>query len=146
MIRHVLSTLAHKFLVARYLIAFAVRLTWRALVHDASKLGRFERAEFARVLPFLRGTTYGTQAYRHWLDELGPALRHHYRANSHHPEHHDDGVAGMDLLDLVEMFCDWRAAVRRHADGDIVASVEHNVERFTLGPTMAAVLRTEAKR
>jgi hypothetical protein len=52
----------------------------------------------------------------------------------------------MDLLDLVEMFCDWRAAVRRHRDGDIVESVEHNVERFTLGPTLAAVLRKEARR
>jgi hypothetical protein len=146
MIRHTLSTIAHKWNVARYLLAFAARLAWRALVHDASKLGRYERTEFARVLPYLRGTTYGTQAYRHWLDELGPALAHHYEANSHHPEHHDDGVAGMDLLDLVEMFCDWRAAVRRHRDGDIVESVEHNVERFTLGPTLAAVLRKEARR
>lgn len=43
------------------------------------------------------------------------------------PEH---GMGGMNLLDLIEMLCDWKAATLRHADGDIVRSVEQNQKRF----------------
>lgn len=52
----------------------------------------------------------------------------------------------MNLVDIVEMFCDWRAAVKRHADGDVNKSITHNTERFQLGEVLPEIFRNEAKR
>ena len=56
------------------------------------------------------------------------------------------GLFGFDLLDLVEMLCDWKAASLRHADGDIQKSIEHNVGRFSLDPQIASILRNTVMR
>ena len=39
-------------------------------------------------------------------------------------------VSQMNLIDIVEMLCDWKAATLRHADGDIRKSIEINQKRF----------------
>lgn len=36
----------------------------------------------------------------------------------------------MNLVDIIEMLCDWKAATLRHADGDIYKSIEINQKRF----------------
>ena len=118
----------------------------RGYWHDDSKLGKDEKPIFDVVTPKLRGLTYGTDAYREALKELGAALRHHYQNNSHHPEHYSNGVSGMDLLDLIEMYCDWAAATTRHADGDLGASIEHNSSRFELGPVLTSIFRNTFTR
>jgi hypothetical protein len=45
----------------------------------------------------------------------------------------------MDLLDLVEMFFDWKAATERTKDGDIRKSVEINSTRFNLSPQLVNI-------
>ena len=40
------------------------------------------------------------------------------------------GLEGMNLLDLIEMLCDWKAATLRHNDGDMLKSLEINAKRF----------------
>lgn len=50
------------------------------------------------------------------------------------------GVRGMSLLDLVEMLCDWIAATKRHADGDIRRSIEINQQRFGYSDEVKAIL------
>jgi len=51
------------------------------------------------------------------------------------------GIRGMTLLDVVEMLCDWKAATQRHADGDILKSVEINQKRFGYSDELKAILR-----
>ena len=34
------------------------------------------------------------------------------------------------LIDVIEMFCDWKASVLRHKDGDIMKSININQKRF----------------
>jgi hypothetical protein len=51
------------------------------------------------------------------------------------------GINGMDLLDIVELFCDWKAATMRHHDGSLAKSVEHNSSRFNLGPVLTNIFR-----
>ena len=70
---------------------------------------------------------------------MGDALKHHYEVNSHHPEHYDNGVAGMSLLDVMEMFCDWRAAAQRHSDGTFKKSLVINQERFAISDQLASI-------
>ena len=62
---------------------------------------------------------------------MGPALQHHYEDNCHHPEHYRNGIHDMNMVDLIEMLCDWRAAIKRyHPDGRnnfdaLLASIEN---------------------
>jgi hypothetical protein len=102
----------------------------RQAEHDASKLRSPEAEAFNEYTPKLKGTTYGSEEYKRFLADMKPALDHHYAHNSHHPEHYRDGIRGMNLLDVVEMLCDWLAATKRHADGDIRKSIAFNQKRF----------------
>jgi hypothetical protein len=136
----------HQRAVRAICYAFGKKVAERGATHDASKFEDPERRPFNLGATILRDTTYGSDEYRASLkDQLGEALAHHYANNRHHPEHFENGVDDMTLIDLLEMFCDWLAAVRRHADGDIYKSIEHNTERFGLSPQLAAILRNTAK-
>lgn len=107
------DTYEHIGRVRHYLTVCVGKLLDRASVHDASKLIEPELEAFDRMTPLLASLTYGTQAYKDSLTELGVALEHHYASNTHHPEHYGDGIAGMSLLDLLEMLVDWKAASER---------------------------------
>jgi hypothetical protein len=132
--------------VARRLKAVQVELGDRAWMHDASKLGPNEKPHFDGATPKLKGLTYGSVEYKAALAELGPALAHHYKHNSHHPECWPDGIKGMDLLDLIEMYCDWAAAVTRHADGNLAKSIEINADRFSMGNELLEIFRNTFRR
>lgn len=98
--------------------------------HDQSKLHSPEKEIFDEYTPKLAETTYGSEEYKTYLEEMKVALNHHYSKNRHHPEHHPNGIHDMNLVDLIEMLCDWKAATMRHNDGDIMKSIELNQERF----------------
>ena len=125
-----IETTRHKAWVAWYLFKACLALMQRACLHDPSKYSHQEAAYFEQALPALRNLEYGSDEYKAALDSIKPAIEHHYRANSHHPEHYKCGLAEMSPLDLVEMLCDWRAATRRHASGNLVKSIDINTSRF----------------
>jgi hypothetical protein len=117
----------------------------RAAVHDRSKLKEPEKPLFDEYTPKLKALTYGSDEYKAALVAMGPALQHHYATNSHHPEHYENGIAGMSLLDLVEMLADWKAAGERHADGNMLKSLEINRKRFGIDDQMFSVIVNTAK-
>lgn len=124
------ETLEHIQAVRRLIYKAIVDLSRRALVHDQSKLESPEVEVFNEFTPKLKESTYGSPEYEGFRAAMKPALDHHYANNSHHPEFFKDGVRGMNLLDVVEMLCDWKAATLRHANGDIRKSIELNQKRF----------------
>lgn len=132
--------------VAARLQAVCRELASRAERHDSSKLGEAEKPYFDEVGPNLKGLVYGSAEYEAAKQRLRPALAHHYAHNSHHPEHYRDGVAGMDLIDLVEMYCDWAAATLRSKDGDMARSLELNIDRFGIASPLAEILENTWKR
>lgn len=134
------DTIRHIEQVRERLNLIAGMLQGRGRFHDASKLESPEKEAYDALTPRLAGLTYGSEEYRATLREMRPAIEHHYAHNSHHPEHYDRGIAGMDLLDLVEMFCDWKAASLRHKDGDFAASLQINKERFGISDQLMAIL------
>jgi len=142
---HTQKTLRHISEVQDRIFDVVDRLEHRAAVHDQSKLEEPEASQFAEVSAELDEVEYGSEEYQALLEELNEALEHHYAKNRHHPEHFEDGVAGMTLVDLVEMFCDWCAATERHEDGDIYESIEENTDRFDLSPQLAQILRNTAE-
>lgn len=142
------DTHAHIGVVRGLLLDVVRELLDRAHVHDQSKLESPEVEVFDKFTPLLRDSTYGSDEYKEQLAAMGEGLRRHYAVtvNSHHPEHYERGIHGMDLLDLVEMLCDWKAATMRHADGDLDKSISLNRERFGYGDEIEALLRNTAER
>lgn len=140
------DTYEHIAKVGSYLLRAITSLHYRALDHDRSKLESPEREMFDEYTPKLRDTAYGSEEYKGFLREMGAAVEHHYEHNSHHPEHFENGVRGMSLLDLIEMLCDWQAAGERHADGgDLMRSIAANQERFGYGDELRAILENTAR-
>lgn len=140
------ETREHITQVARRLRTVCIELRERGIRHDMSKLGVDEKPIFDEMTPKLKTLVYGSEEYKASLAALGPALQHHYRENTHHPEHYPNGVSGMDLLDLVEMYCDWAAACLRNKDGDMGKSLEINFERFGITGPLADILRNTWQR
>jgi hypothetical protein len=114
--------------------------------HDSSKLKSPEKEIFDKFTPKLKNSTYGSEEYKTFLKEMKVALDNHYSLNSHHPEHYDNGINDMDLVDLLEMFCDWKAASERHENGDIYKSIEINKKRFNISEQLEKILINTAKR
>lgn len=49
-------------------------------------------------------------------------------------------VNGMNLLDVLEMFCDWKAATLRHNNGNLRKSIEHNTRRFGMSDMLVRIM------
>jgi hypothetical protein len=133
------DTLAHINRVRDHIEVFVASMLARGRVHDASKLEASEKATFDQIIPLLEGLAYGSPEYEAVVERARPALEHHYRRNSHHPEHHGPaGVAAMDLFDVVEMVCDWMAAAERNPDDGV--KLDYNVRLFGIEPQLASII------
>ena len=133
----------HILKVPAYLDTFVTELLRRGRVHDASKFSEAEKPAFDEAIPLLRGVSYGSPEYTEVLRRLQPAFDHHYRCNSHHPEHYGaEGIAGMDLFDLVEMVCDWMAAAKRNPKDGV--NLAYNIELFGMQDQLAAIVANTA--
>lgn len=131
------DTLAHIALVAQKLERVVQALRARGSVHDASKLVSPEKEMFDCFRPKLDTMSIESDEYKQALVEMGEALQHHYEHNSHHPEHFPDGVNGMNLIDVVEMVCDWAAAAQRKGE---VVNLDWARSRFGLAPQTESII------
>lgn len=139
------ETVAHVRRVGCLMLQAISGLQNRAVVHDDSKFSAEEFEAFARETPGLKALTYGSPEYKDALERLGPALRHHYDHNRHHPEYFGpEATDGMNLLDLIEMLADWKAATERHADGSLARSIVGNAKRFGYPPVLMHLLARSA--
>jgi hypothetical protein len=134
------ETYEHIGVVRHYLTLSINELLTRAIEHDASKLVDPEVTTFDEYTPKLKATTFGSDEYKANLQGMGEALDHHYAHNRHHPQYHTEGIDGMNLFDLLEMICDWLAAVKRHDDGDIRRSIAINGDRFHISDQLRSIL------
>lgn len=144
--RYEQETRDHIEAVRRALHGAQAELSRRALTHDRSKLREPERSGFQAMTADtrLKELTYGSDEYRAVLREHTPTITHHYDKNDHHPEHFPDGIAGMSLLSLLEMLCDWKASAGRMKDGDLLRSIEINQARFGYSDELRAILTNTA--
>lgn len=139
------ETYKHKQLVNKFINIVVKKLTDRAVGHDSSKLEELEADIFTEFTPKLAGCTYDSEEYRGYLKEMKVALDHHYACNRHHPEHFPNGIKDMDLVDLIEMICDWKASTLRHNDGNILTSIDKNQERFGYSQDLAQIFKNTIK-
>ena len=136
------KTWEHIDLVMRLLASAQIELMRRQFTHDRSKLVSPEWEMFEQITHKLEGMTYGSAEYEEQRKAmLGEALDHHYSHNRHHPEYFKDGLQGMNLFDLLEMFIDWNCACLRHKDGDINVSIEVNRDRFKMSDELVQIFK-----
>lgn len=135
------ETMRHILTVRSLLMQCMQELVVRGNNHDASKMSDPEVSLFVEYTPKLKGVEYNSPEYKEFLVGLKPALDNHYAKNSHHPEHYKDGINGMNLFDLIEMLCDWKASSLRGKNGNLSKSLETNVQRFEMSEQLALIMR-----
>lgn len=164
-----IETYKHIRTVQCYLRDVIKELLQRQIEHDESKLHSPEVEIFDEFTPKLADSTYGSDEYKSYLAGMKPALDHHYLMNSHHPEHYSFTVCDqcgqtdaepctcggprtekcdvgrMNLIDLIEMLCDWKAATLRHKNGDLSRSIDINQKRFGYSDEMKSILHNTAR-
>ena len=140
------DTLTHIKRIGALLHKMILELTCRIDNHDSSKLITPEKEIFDEYTPKLKNSTYGSEEYKTFLKEMKKALDNHYALNHHHPEHYQKGINGMDLIDILEKICDWKAASERHANGNIYESIKINKQRFDISDQLEQILMNTAKR
>ena len=154
------DTYKHIQTVQGLLLKAITELQKRSQEHDQSKLVSPEVEVFDEYTPKLAGSTYGSDEYKQFLEGMGVGLHHHYFNNRHHPEfwcyesngdyypeHLENGnaIRNMNLLDVLEMLIDWKAATLRHNDGDIRKSIEINQKRFGYSDELKALFLNTLK-
>ena len=139
------ETYKHIKRVNELLIKFSTLLLNRAVHHDDSKLEEPEASVFEEVTPALKKLTYNSPEYKEQLSKIEAVLKHHYAKNLHHPQHFKNGIRDMSLLDLVEMFLDWKAASERHDDGNLNKSIQENQGRFGYTDELKCIMENTAK-
>jgi hypothetical protein len=131
--------------VRKYIRFMIDKIDMRGVKHDASKLESPEVEVFAEHTSKLNNITFGSEEYYHNLESMKSALDHHYASNRHHPEHFVNGINDMTLVDILEMFCDWKASTLRHNDGNLLKSIETNAERFKMDDQLKQILINTAR-
>lgn len=139
------ETIKHIETVRKYLRIIIDKLVSRGVEHDHLKLETPEVEIFTEYTPKLAASTYGSDEYNAFLREMNVALQHHYANYRHHPEHFERGINDMNLVDIVEMLCDWKAASMRHNDGNLLKSIDINARRFGYDDQIKQILINTAK-
>ena len=140
------ETQKHKNRVKELLNQASDEILNRGKNHDNSKLESAEKELFDEYTSKLGGVIYGSDQYNEFLKAFKPALDHHYENNSHHPEHYENGIDGMNLFDIIELFFDWKASGERHRGGNIYESIRINKARFNISDQLEKILINTAKK
>ncbi len=139
--KYAIDILAHWAMVKYFCNELVKTLDINVSKHDLSKLEPPERDYFEKYSPLLKKSIYGSKQYKSFLKSMKPALDHHYSVSRHHPEFHKSGIKDMNLVDLIEMICDWKASNLRHNKGDIYNSLEINQKRFKYTDELKSILK-----
>lgn len=131
--------------VRKYIRFFTDKLTSRGENHDASKMESPEVELFAEHTERLAEIEYGSDEYKKELEELQPALEHHYAVNRHHPQHFPNGINDMNIIDIVELIADWKASSERYNNGNLLKSIEINAKRFNMDEQLTQILKNTAR-
>ena len=110
------------------------------MYHDRSKFEEPEKSTYDKYIPLLKNVKYGSDEYNEIRNKMHEeVLQHHYRENRHHPEHFENGVNDMNLIDIIEMVCDWYTTSLL-SDTDFEKGLEINCERFGINEQLAKII------
>lgn len=111
-------------------------LELRGIAHDRTKLLPVEFNAFVKTRPKFKKANYGSREYQECVEMIKPSIEHHYKHNRHHTAFHKNGFADMNLLDILEMLADWRAASRRSPDLSLKDSLPIAYKKYNIPTNM----------
>ena len=130
------DTIMHISEVMENLMEIVSDLERRGVSHDRSKLLPVEFDAFVSTRPKFKKANYGTPEYQECVDCIKPSIDHHYANNRHHTGYHKNGFSDMNLLDILEMIADWKAAARRSPDLSFEESLPRAFKKYSIPENM----------
>jgi hypothetical protein len=123
----------HKGWVNKYIVKVVHLLRERADGHDDDKYKDPLKRIYSKNFDALCKTTFRSPEYNKIVgsEEFQEAFKIHTKNNRHHPQHFENGVEDMNLIDIIEMLCDWKAASDRTGRKQSVKEgMELNYEKY----------------
>lgn len=135
------DTMIHKFNVFTVMNLLIKDSVNRAIAHDNSKMESPEKEIYDKFIPQLKPVKYGTPEYIAVTSQMKKeGGNHHNQVNRHHPEYFENRVDGMNIIDLLEMICDWFAASIR-SDSPFLEGLNSNIKRHNISPQLENIIR-----
>ncbi|MFA5132907.1 MAG: DUF5662 family protein [Candidatus Paceibacterota bacterium] len=134
------DTLLHIGEVQENLEIFIGELRQRGLAHDRTKLQELEFDAFVSTRPKFKKANYGSPEYQECVDAIKPAIDHHYQLNRHHTAFHQEGINEMNLIDILEMVADWRAAARRSPTQTFEQSLDYAFNKYKIDEQLKGII------
>lgn len=138
------EVMEHKMRVHIKMSVLARELVTRGNTHDNSKLKTPEVDIYSAHIEELSSAKYGTPEYDAVLDKIKPALDHHHKENDHHPQHFENGIVDMNLVQMLEMLCDITIAAEMKGQ-DILESLPEWMKRNDVPENYYTILRNTIK-
>lgn len=134
------DVMEHKTRVSIMMSKISRDLVRRGNLHDNSKLKSPEMEIYEAHIDELSNAKFGTDEYTRAMDNIRPALNHHYENNDHHPEHFKDGIFDMNLIQIIEALCDIKA-VQDKKGGNIIDTLPTWMEQKNIPENYYMVLK-----
>lgn len=137
--------LHHKESVAIWLAKFSAELAYRAAMHDNSKFTPEEFGVYADNVDDFSKHEFGSEKELQLREKLLPAAKVHHSRNRHHPEHFENGIDDMNLIDLIEMLADWKSASERTPDDSLRKGMAKLKVKHKISPQLVKILENTAR-
>jgi len=135
------DTLLHISEVKENLEEFASELRKRGEAHDRTKLQQLEFNGFVSTREKFKKANYGSHEYQECIELTKPAVEHHYKNNRHHTGFHKNGINDMNLVDIVEMVADWKAAARRSPDKKLIDTLDYAKKKYEIDDQLFKIIQ-----
>ena len=123
------------------------KLHQNSKIHDLTKFGEEELTPLMNLYAHHEKngvSKFGTEEYKKDMKtHLSSMIKHHHQENTHHPEHFEAGVKGMNLMQVLEMVCDWASASKRSGGG--IVNLNDTQKRFCFSDDMKEIMRNTLK-
>lgn len=135
----IVKTMRHIRTIQGYMTQVGTEWLERTRRHDESKFSTIEIDGYVGIAEATKGLTAGSKEYLDALEPYKKVIQRHYLMNDHHPEHFKNGVNGMNLIQVLEMFCDWIAA---STDREMhpMQSIDAQCERFNIDAQLKQII------
>ena len=143
---YIKTNIDHRYYVKFFITKIIEELSHRANVHDSSKYSNDETVGFVKAIPYTNIKWGSTDIPNDIANSLQDSLLIHHSRNDHHPEYFENGIEDMDLIQLLELACDWRAAMIRHKNFDIDETICVGQTRFKFCDSIARILQNTLER
>ena len=126
--------------VRRRVTLVCTALMNHAIIHDNSKYSEQELNAHISMADEMDGIKYGTDTYYAIKQKYESLSAEHFANNRHHPEHHPNGIDDMNLVDVIEMLCDWLTG-SENTGTPVERSLEINEKRYHVSPQLMKLLK-----